>query len=254
MRFKSADGLTLEAWWLPAQRPSRRAALLVHGRSGSRSEPYVIETAHTYARAGFGVLALDLRGCGRSEGHFRTAGYQEARDVQGALLWLQERGFEASDVVLHGWSSGGAAVLRVAPGHGVRAVVSEAGYASLPLLLGGLLPGHHGPSHLLSRATRLAARVLGIEFDPWALVPMEDARRLWREGIPLLIIHSRDDEVVPLEHARLIAASHRGAVLWEVGGCEHAAAYTHPEYSERLTSFLIKVATSPEGKDSREQR
>ena len=58
---------------------------------------------------------LDLRGHGESEGEPTTLGYQEVRDVRDALSWLEEQGFEPVEVVLHGWSMGGATVLRAAP-------------------------------------------------------------------------------------------------------------------------------------------
>ena len=67
------------------------------------------------------------------------------RDVRGALSWpKKERGFEPGGVVLHGWSMGGATILRSAPGMGVAAVVEESGYADLPLLLRERLPQSSG--------------------------------------------------------------------------------------------------------------
>ena len=47
-------------------------------------------------------------------------------------------------MVLHGWSMGGAPVLRSAPRMGVAAVVEESGNADLPLLLRGRLPQSSG--------------------------------------------------------------------------------------------------------------
>jgi len=84
------------------------------------------------------VLLFDLRGHGESEGERTTLGYREVRDVRGALSWLEERGFEPNEVVLHWWSTGGAAVLRSTPGTGVVAVVVESGYVDLSLLLRSL--------------------------------------------------------------------------------------------------------------------
>src|SRR3712207_9094850 len=82
------------------------------------SDLHVIETALVYHQAGFNVLMLDLRAHGGSEGERVTLGYREVRDVRGALSWLGERGYDPENVVLHGWSMGGAAVVRTAPGTG----------------------------------------------------------------------------------------------------------------------------------------
>ncbi len=60
---------------------------------------------------------------------------------------------------------------------------------------------------------------------------------LKEEGVPLLIIHSRDDEVVPFEYAELLAASYPEAKFWKIEGYDHVQAYTHPEYRHMLLDF-----------------
>jgi fermentation-respiration switch protein FrsA (DUF1100 family) len=236
--FESADRVPLEAWWVPpAEGESSRAAVLVHGWGGDKSDEHVIETAPIYARAGYGVLLLDLRGNGGSGGERRTLGYKETRDVQGALAWLDEEGFEPGEVVLHGWSMGGATVVRSAPGTGVVAVIEEAGYADLPLLLRRQLPETTGLPSLFSPGVFLAAKLF-LGFDPWAVQPSEDAARLREEGVPLFVIHSTDDEEVPFEHAELFESAYPEARLWKIEGLGHVEAYTHREYRQKLLSFL----------------
>jgi uncharacterized protein len=236
--FESADRVPLEAWWVPpAEGESSRAAVLVHGWDGDKSDEHVIETASIYVRAGYGVLLLDLRGNGGSGGERRTLGYKETRDVQGALAWLDEEGFEPGEVVLHGWSMGGATVVRSAPGTGVAAVIEEAGYADLPLLLRRQLPETTGLPSLFSPGVFLAAKLF-LGFDPWAVQPSEDAARLREEGVPLFVIHSTDDEVVPFEHAELFESVYPEARLWKIEGLGHVEAYTHREYRQKLLSFL----------------
>jgi uncharacterized protein len=234
--FRSTDGLVLSAWWVE-KAGSSRAAVLVHGWGGDRSDLHVVETARVYERAGYNVLMLDLRGHGRSGGERVTLGYREARDVRGALSWLEQRGFDPEEVVLHGWSMGGAAVVRAAPGTGVAAVVEESAYADLPPLLRERIPDVSGLPAFFNPGIFLMGRLfLGI--DPWAVRPEEEAKQLFREGVPFMIIHSRDDEVVPFEHAESLAAAHPKATFWEVEGYGHVETFAHPEYRERLVSFL----------------
>ena len=233
--LRSTDGLALSAWWV--ERGSSRAAVLVHGWGGDRSSRHVLDTATVYEDAGFDVLMVDLRAHGESEGERVTIGYREVRDVWGALSWLEERGYDPEDVVLHGWSMGGAAVVQAAPGSGVAAVVEEAAYADLPPLLRERIPEASGLPAFFNPGILLMGRLfLGI--DPWAVRPEEEARELSREGVPLMIIHSRDDGVIPFEHAQALAAAYPGATFWELRGYGHVEAHTHPEYRERLLSFL----------------
>jgi uncharacterized protein len=183
------------------------------------------------------VLMIDLRAQGGSEGERVTMGYKEVRDLRGALLWLNERGFAPGEVVLHGFSLGGATVLRAAPKSGVAAVVEESAYADLPLMLRQQLPKVSGlPSFFTPGIFVMGKLFLGI--DPWAVRPEEDARRLCEKGIALLIIHSTDDETVSFELARRIKTACPEATLWRIEGYEHVSAYAHPEYRQRILGFL----------------
>ena len=244
VEVRSSDELRLSAWWVEGV-DSSRAALLVHGWGADKSSRHVLETAAVYEEAGFDVLMIDPRGHGGSEGDRVTLGYREVRDVQGALSWLEKRGFDPERVVLHGWSMGGVAVIRAAPGAGVAAVVEESAYADLPSLLRERLPEVSELPAFFTPGIFVVGRLfLGI--DPWAVRPVEEAGQLSREGVPLMIIHSRDDEVVPFEHAGTLAKAHPGAVFWTLEGYEHVHAYEHPEYRERLLGFLDEAARPPE--------
>jgi fermentation-respiration switch protein FrsA (DUF1100 family) len=183
------------------------------------------------------LLMIDLRAQGGSEGERVTMGYEEVRDVRGALSWLNERGFAPGEVILHGFSLGGATVLRAAPESGVAAVVEDSAYADLPLILRRQLPKVSGlPTFFTPGVFLMGKLFLGI--DPWAVRPEEDARRLCEEGIPLFIIHSSDDETTPFEHARRIKAACAEATLWRIEGYEHVGAYAHPEYRQRILGYL----------------
>jgi uncharacterized protein len=234
--IQSTDGLELAGWWVPGSDPSR-AVVLVSGIEGDKSDRPVLKSASVYAGAGYGVLMIDLRAQGGSEGERVTMGYKEVRDLRGALLWLNERGFAPGEVVLHGFSLGGATVLRAAPKSGVAAVVEESAYADLPLMLRQQLPKVSGlPSFFTPGIFVMGKLFLGI--DPWAVRPEEDARRLCEKGIALLIIHSTDDETVSFELARRIKTACPEATLWRIEGYEHVSAYAHPEYRQRILGFL----------------
>jgi uncharacterized protein len=236
VEFPSADGVRLSGWWVPAE-GSRRAVVLVHGWGGEKSDEHILKTAPVYHREGYNALVIDLRGQGESGGTRRTLAYRETRDVRGALTWLEKRGFRAEDVVLHGWSMGGATVVRAATGSGVAAVVEEAGYADLPLLLEGAIPRIAGLPRLFVPGILLAGR-LWPDFDPWSVMPKREASQLWLEDVPFYIIHSTADGIIPVEHAKLFAAAHPGARVWILNDHEHVEAFAHPEYEDRLRSFL----------------
>ena len=236
VEIPSTDGVRLRAWWVPAG-DSARAAVFVPGWGGYKFEEHLLQTLPVYHDAGYGVLLLDLRAQGESDGSRRTLGYREVRDVRGALDWLHGQGYEAGNFVLHGWSMGGATALRTAPGMGIAAVVEEAGYGDLPLLLKRKLPEFVRFGSLLGPAILLVGRLFP-DFDYQEVVPKEEAAMLCDEGVPLFIIHSTEDDVVPYEQAKILAAAYPEASVWTLDGYAHVEAYKHPEYAKRLRTFL----------------
>jgi uncharacterized protein len=237
----STDGVRLKGWWVPAG-DSERAAILVHGWGGDKSDEHVLKTLPVYHREGYNVLAIDLRAHGESGGGRRTLGYRETRDALGALRWLKGRGFRPEDTVLHGWSMGGTTVVRAAAGTGVAAVVEEAGYVDLPRLLESAIPRITGLPRLFVPGVLLAGRFWP-DFDPWSVQPGREASQLWKEGVPLFVIHSTQDDVIPVEHAKMFAAAHPDARVWILQDYDHVEAFAHPEYEERLRSFLGTITT-----------
>jgi uncharacterized protein len=157
--------------------------------------------------------------------------------VRGALAWLERRGYRVDQVVLHGWSMGGATALRAAPGTGVSAVIEEAAYADLPVLLEGEIPEFVRFGRFLRPAILLAGRLFP-DFDPWDVIPKSDAAKLADEGVPLFIIHSTADVIVPYEQAKILAAAYPDANVWKLEGYAHVEACQHPEYAQRLREFL----------------
>ncbi|WP_047863942.1 alpha/beta hydrolase [Rubrobacter aplysinae] len=236
--FEAADGTDLEGWWTGGDSGGpERAVILVHGWGGDRSDEHVLRTAEIYREAGYAVLMPDLRGHGGSERVRRTLGDREKDDVRAALSWVRERGFAPEATVLHGFSMGAATVVGAAPGTGVAAVVEEAGYADLPLLLREEIPERSGLPGFFTPGVLLSADLF-LGLDASEVRPVEEAFVLREREVPLFVIHSTADETVPYEHARLFREAYPGSELWRLTGYEHVQAYTHPRYEDRLLGFL----------------
>ena len=56
--------------------------------------------------------------------------------------------------------------------------------------------------------------------------------------MPLFVVHSAGDGLIPVEHAKMFAAAHPEAKIWILQDQEHVEAFAHPDYEERLRSFL----------------
>jgi len=118
VRIETGDGLTLAGWYVPSV---NGAAVLVYPGRGHT------EHARMLVRHGYGVLMVDQRGQGDSDGEPNAVGWNDRLDVAAALAFLTER----DDVDLGrigglGLSVGGEALLQAAAeSPALAAVVSE---------------------------------------------------------------------------------------------------------------------------------
>lgn len=221
LRLKTEDGETLAAWWVPATAGKPRGAvLLLHGNAGSIADRIIYLPQFT--AMGYGVLLVDYRGYGRSSGSPDEEGtYADAR---AAWRWLNERGFAAGDIVLVGESLGGA-------------VAAE-------------LAARVQPRALLLLSTFTSVDDLGSELYPWLPVRWISRYRYdTLQGVkdyrgPVLVVHSRDDEIVPFAHARRLqaAAGARGRLLEMRGGHNDAFVFGKPEQVAAVAAFLRSAA------------
>lgn len=109
--FATADGITLEADFVPSGQATGKAAVLLHmiPPSNDRSN-YPSEFINALAGAGYTVLNVDRRGAGGSGGD-ATAAYEGPsgkEDALAAVAWLGQSAcaLAASEVVLFGASNG----------------------------------------------------------------------------------------------------------------------------------------------------
>jgi dienelactone hydrolase len=113
------DDLDLSAWYVPSE---NGAAVIVFPGRGSR-----VPQARMLAEAGYGVLMLDMRGQGESEGVPNAFGWGSDRDLEAAIAYLQDRpDVEEGRIGGIGYSVGGELLIEAAAENdGLAAVVSE---------------------------------------------------------------------------------------------------------------------------------
>ena len=229
----AADGVPLTAWYAPPQNGA--AIVLVHGGTDSREG--VRAHASLLRDAGFGVIAIDLRGHGASGGRGNAFGWQGTRDVQAAVAYLRsQEGVRAIGGL--GLSLGGEVLLgalNATPALG--AVVSEgATYRSTAEYLA--LPGRDDLPH--SAMPRLVYAATGLFTGDAPPVPIVDSIA-GAPDVRLLLIASgwEPNEVAYNTRYQAVAGGDR-AQLWVVPDVGHTGALTgHPdEYERRVPAFF----------------
>jgi len=213
----------LAAWEVPPPNGSaHRWAILVHGRGARRDEclravPLLHELGYTSL---IPMYRNDIGAPASSDGRY-SLGLSEWRDLEAALLYAVGEG--AQEIVLFGWSMGGAIVLQTLDrswlSDRVRAVVLDA-----PVIDWADVLRHHGalnkipgPIESLSRSLighRWAHRLVGVH------EPIDVALTNWEYRADelnhrTLIIHSLDDEFVPVGPSISLAAKRPDLVRFE---------------------------------------
>lgn len=203
-RFRTGDGLTLEAWRLP--RPDAKGmVLLFHGYADSKSS--LLTEARVFHAMGYEPVLVDFRGSGGSDGHTTTIGFDEAEDVWTSVVFAG-RWPASAHLVLFGSSMGAAAVLRAAALHElpVDALILQAPFASLTEAVG------HRFDNM--RAPRFPAAALLVfwggyqrGFDGFSHDPVRYAESV---RVPVLLLQGERDPLACIGEARAIYDHLRG--------------------------------------------
>jgi fermentation-respiration switch protein FrsA (DUF1100 family) len=234
--FTAADGTVLHAWWLPAAKnpgpvEPRGTVLFLHGNAENVSTH--LASVWWLPAAGYQVLLPDYRGYGQSGGEPRFP--EVFDDIEAAYRWLEARP-EVSDrpLFLLGQSLGGSL--------GAFAVGS------------GRIP-----------RDRLAGVVLDSAFARYDWVARDVARQSWLtrlfqwpiawsmpdgydpldvvadlSPVPLLLIHGRQDRIVPYRHAEALFAAAREPKSFLSFDGPHIGSLLDPENRQVLLDFFAR--------------
>jgi uncharacterized protein len=232
VELTTSDGLRLHAWYVPSQ--NRAAVIAFPGRT----QP--VPHARMLIRHGYGVLMLDRRGEGASEGDYNAFGWTGEPDLRAAIGFLRRQpDVDPARIGGLGLSVGGELLLQTAAHtRALRAVVSEgAGQRSLAEHLDNPEIGRvqRWFSGMLTQTAAVAVLSNGPPPGSLAdLVPRIAPRRI----LLIKAVKGHPDEILNDIYAR-----GRTAELWRVtaGGHTGALAAGPAEYERRVAAFLDRA-------------
>lgn len=214
VRFRASDGIGLTGWYVPAPQP-RGTVLFFHGNSRNMSSE--VDVLKMFRALGFDSLVFDYRGYGKSEGKPDEEGTY--RDAEAAWNYLvKERKTPPDHIIIWGRSLGAAIAADLAAHHRSAAFVSEAAFTTLADLASHLHP--YFP----------VKQLLKIHYGVINKLPFIHC--------PILIVHSREDELVPEEEGRrLYAAANPPKSFLEIAGPHRGLPYQEV-YWKGVEKFL----------------
>ena len=190
----SDDGLELCAYLYDGD--TKKFAVLCHGY---RNDHYMLDLpAQKFAEMGFGVLSVDARGHGDSEGKYICMGWYERRDIIKWCEMLRSRFGNDIRIVLYGVSMGAATVMMTGGEEdvpeNVRCIVEDCGFTSLWDQSAHLLKVFYSlpPFPVLYSINMVCKRKA--HYTLKEVSPLEQLKKC---RVPVLFIHGVKDNFVP---------------------------------------------------------
>jgi len=212
----------IHAWWIPAENPSDRTLLYLHGSALNIGAN--ITHARRFHQMGFSVFLISYRGYGKSDGTFPTEA-QVYADAQAAWTYLiEQKGIDPKAIFIYGHSLGGAVTIQLAidnPAAG--GLIVEAAFTSI---------------------ADMARRIPKYRIFPLELIVHErfdSIEKVSRLQPPVLYIHGTDDKLVPSEMSSELykrTASSKQLKFIPGGGHNNSASVGGDEYLQAVKNFI----------------
>lgn len=215
------DGVRIHGWYVPTDQ-ARGTILFSHGNAGNISGR--METLRIFHQLNMNVLMYDYRGYGKSEGKTNEQGtYSDALAVWEYLINEQQK--SPDTIVIMGRSLGGGVSAWLATQTNPAALILESTFTS---------------------ATDLAQELYPFVPARWLMEIEYPTRQYIKNlGVPKLILHSRDDELIPFHHGEeLYTSTIEPKEFFEMQG-NHGGGHiiTGSEYTDALDRFLNTIFT-----------
>jgi fermentation-respiration switch protein FrsA (DUF1100 family) len=170
LKIKTSDGAEISALYF-SEPNSKFTILYSHGNSEDIGD--IREVLEAFQHKGFSVLAYDYRGYGTSGGRASEKNVYE--DIEAAYEYLVgELGNSPDRIIAIGRSVGGAVAMHLACRKEVAGLILESSFIT---------------------AFRVVTRVPLVPFDKFRNID-----KIKKVRCPILIIHGKNDEVVPFWH------------------------------------------------------
>ena len=232
LSITSPRGEQLAGFYFPCENSDgSRIAFIVHGYRSDHAETAGMYMDF-YHRHGFDVFAPDNTAHGESGGQYIGFDLLESEDALQWTAFLKDRAQKPVRMILHGFSLGGATVMKMSDkiGKEVRFIVEDSGYTEA-----GSLIRRSPLSRLLMTIHK---RLTGLDLKNTDVRPNLDHTQ-----VPILFVQGSEDKLVPAENGPYLYQYYRGPKdCFFVPGAKHIESmYVNPDgYEKKLEDMIEK--------------
>lgn len=218
--LKTEDDIKIEAWFIPAE-GAEYTLLFCHGNAGNLS--HRLDSINIFNELGLNCLIFDYRGYGNSQGKPSEQGTY--LDAEAAWRWLiEKKNIPPEQIIIFGRSLGGSVAAYLAAEVQARGLVLESSFTSFV--------------------------DMGRKFYPYMPVKLfakfnySTVDYLQKVRSPVLLIHSRDDEIVPFEFGlRLYEAANEPKEFVEIFGSHNDGfLFSGQTYKQAFSEWFVFLA------------
>lgn len=222
--IETTDKVRISGWWVPAEY-SRGTVLFCHGNAGNIGDR--LDTLVIINTLGLDTFIFDYRGYGTSSGSPTENGTYLDADAAWNYL-VTQRGIAPQRIIVWGRSLGGAIAARTAAHYPAGLVIIESAFTSVRDLAKDIC--WWLPSFILANYA------------------YDTRRYLQGINIPVLVIHSIDDEIIPFRHGENLYDSIKGEkVFLEIRGSHnHGFIDSLAVYAPSIDDFIKEYSGGKE--------
>ena len=216
--------------------------ILLHGLTSAKDRPHTLLAAEAMREAGFATLRFDLYGHGESGGEFRK--HTLNKWISNTLAVIDHvRGLGYTDLWLSGHSQGGlvAALAGAMERDRVRGLILRAPAFMIPhgAREGSLLGRDFDPDHIPDDIPVIKGLTLSGNYLREAqAISVEDAADRFRN--PVLILQGDEDDLVPAESVKEMAARYADCDLVLLHGETHHFDKHPEEMFRHIKDWMLK--------------
>lgn len=215
VRYKSADGTELYAWFMP---PSKQNKIIVFYHGNAANIEGFFYKLKPLIQAGYGVMLPEYRGFGGLKGEITEPNL--AADAEAAIAYLHRLGYKNSQIILYGMSLGSYTSSYVAAKYG-----ETSPFAGLILEV---------PFDALVNIVKMVAPILPV--DLLVRDRYDNLAHINKIHTKLLVMIAGLDKTVPPQFGKNLfaqAPEPKKMIIYETA--EHTNLYAYENYKDILT-------------------